>query len=111
MAMTDTEKQALLKTITGEADNTILSAYLSFAASAVLRRRYPFGDGTETFPEMYENDQIKIAAYLLNKRGAEGETSHNENGINRSYESADVPESLLKGITPVGRTIPKVTTT
>ena len=27
----------------------------------------------------------------------EGETAHNENGINRSYENASVPESMLKG--------------
>ena len=38
--------------------------------------------------------------YLINKRGAEGETTHNENGINRAYESASVPESLLGRVTP-----------
>ena len=37
---------------------------------------------------------------MLNKRGAEGQTSHSENGISRSYENADIPESMLKSIIP-----------
>lgn len=37
---------------------------------------------------------------MLNKRGAEGQTSHTENGVTRQYESADVPSSMLKAITP-----------
>ena len=45
-------------------------------------------------------DETKDAVYLLNKRGAEGETAHSENGISRSYESADIPESMLSGIIP-----------
>ena len=32
--------------------------------------------------------------------GSEGQTSHTENGITRQYESADVPASMLKTITP-----------
>ena len=47
-----------------------------------------------------ETKQVEIAVYLYNKRGAEGQIVHNENGINRTYESADVPESLMRGITP-----------
>jgi len=44
--------------------------------------------------------QLEIATYLLNKRGAEGQTAHSENGISRSYESADVPSSMLNQIVP-----------
>ena len=44
--------------------------------------------------------QVEVAAYLLNKRGAEGETAHSENGISRSYEDGDVPSSLLRDIVP-----------
>ena len=44
--------------------------------------------------------QVEIAAYLMNKRGAEGETYHGENGVNRTYENASVPASMLAGVTP-----------
>ena len=48
-----------------------------------------------------EDTQIQIAVELFSKRGAEGQTGHSENGISRSYESADVSPSLLKRITPL----------
>lgn len=52
----------------------------------------------------YLSTQISIAVELYNKRGAEGQTSHNENGISRSYEKGDVSSSLLSRITPIAKT-------
>ena len=45
-------------------------------------------------------NQIQIAAYLISKRGAEGETQRTENGIRHHWGSADVPEAMIKHITP-----------
>jgi hypothetical protein len=92
-----------LKTL-GEFEDSdeVLTAYLDQASAIILNRRHPYGvpDG-ETVPERYHSLQCDIATYLLGKRGAEGQTSHNENGIDRSYESGYVPESLLQQITPM----------
>lgn len=99
--MDDSAKLAALKSllgVTGEDD--LLSTLLAIAESKVLDRAYPYDPSVTEVPERYEYKQIEIAAYLYNKRGAEGQTAHNENGINRTYESADVPESLMRGITP-----------
>lgn len=100
--MTDQEKKTRLTAITGEADDTVLSAFLAIAKEKILRKAYPFKEysSSEDVPEKYENVQIEIAVYLLNKRGAEGETYHSENGINRSYENASVPDSMLKEVMP-----------
>ena len=54
-----------------------------------------------TVPAEYEHIQLQIAVELFSKRGAEGQISHNENGINRTYEAADVSPSLLRRIVPV----------
>ena len=62
--------------------------------------QYPFDDTIKEVPERYHMTQVEIAAYLLNKRGAEGETAHSENGISRSYEDGDVPPTLLRDIVP-----------
>ena len=51
----------------------------------------------------YDSVQLEIAVYMLNKRGAEGQTSHGENGISRTWGGADVPEELLASITPYAR--------
>jgi phosphosulfolactate synthase (CoM biosynthesis protein A) len=91
---------ALLTTKTGETDSDILSAYLDDAADIVLKRLYPFGTDQTEIPETYQRIQIDIAAFLINKMGAEGEKYHSENGVTRTYEDGDVPPALLRRIVP-----------
>ena len=99
--MTQAEKLKLLKAMVGESDSEeVLLAYLDIAGSKIINRAYPFGTDEPEVPTRYDFLQCEIAAYLLNKRGAEGQTGHSENGISRSYESADVPESMLGAVTP-----------
>ena len=99
--MSQVEKLQLLKAMVGESDTEeVLLAYLNIAGQKILNRAFPYGTEETEVPRRYEFLQCEIAAYLLNKRGAEGQTAHAENGISRSYESADVPESLLGAITP-----------
>lgn len=68
-----------------EADE-VLNDILSTAEALVLNRMYPFGypDGT-TVPARYERIQIELAVELYTKRGAEGQSSHAENGITRTW--------------------------
>ena len=98
--MTNADKITILQTMTEETDSTVLSTYLDIAGSKVIQRAYPFRTDVTVVPDKYSYVQIEIAAYLINKRGAEGETVHNENGINRSYEDGDVPPTLLRQIVP-----------
>ena len=105
--MTDTEKLTMLKAMTGEKDESVLSTYLSIAGNKVLKRAYPFDSTVTVVPDRYAYNQVEIAAYLVNKRGAEGETAHSENGISRSYEDGDVPPTLLREIVPCASLIGK----
>ena len=91
--MTNAEKIALVKTMCGETDDDVISAYLFMAGKRVIALCCP--DDTTEVPERWDALHVDITVYMLNKRGAEGESSHSENGIGRSYESADVPPSLL----------------
>lgn len=86
--------------ITDVSEDTLLSFLLTLAGQKILDRLYPFDSTQLVVPSRYELKQIEIAVFLYNKRGAEGEVGHSENGVNRSYENADVPESLMRGITP-----------
>ena len=100
--MTHEEKLQLLKAMVGESDTEeVLLAYLNIAGRKIINRAYPYGAYETEVPVRYDFLQCEIAAYLLNKRGAEGEISHKENGIDRTYGSADVPESLLGSVTPM----------
>lgn len=102
--MTTEEKLVSLQVLISPdtANTELLMVLLGQAEGIVLNRRYPFGSPEgATVPARYEHIQIKIALELFSKMGAEGQTAHNENGINRTYEAADVSPSLLRRITPI----------
>lgn len=96
-----------LKLVVGadSSDDELLLMYLSDAERAILNKLYPMDDSVSTIPERYAGRQVEIAAYLYNKRGAEGEITHNENGINRTYESSSIPKSMLSDIVSYGSVV------
>ena len=86
--MTEAEKLNMLKIMISPDTDTddVLSAMLSLSQSLILNKMYPFGyeDGT-TVPAMYEHVQLELAVELYTRRGAEGQASHTENGITRTW--------------------------
>ena len=103
--MTEVEKLTLLRVMVGQPNvgewsDDVLISYLAIAGHKILRRAYPYDDTITDVPRRYGYLQCEIATYLLNKRGAEGQTAHSENGINRTYGGADVPDSMLNEVTP-----------
>lgn len=102
--MTNEEKLSRFEVLISPdtADTDLLNFLLEQAEGIILTRRYPFGAPEDaTVPPRYEHIQLQIAVELFSKMGAEGQTAHNENGISRTYEAADVSPSLLRRITPV----------
>ena len=98
--MTDSEKiTALQALISPDTDSdAVLGAMISAAEALVLNRMYPFGypEGT-LVPARYEQIQLQLAVELYSKRGAEGQSSHSENGISRTWVETS---PLLKRIMP-----------
>lgn len=90
-----------LKRRTGEQDSALLEDLLESAKSAILARRFPYGDWPDELEVRYQDLQIRIALDLYNKMGAEGELNHSENGISRGYQSSWISEQLLQEVTPV----------
>ena len=104
--MTEIEKLSLLRVMVGVPatdenwSDDVLNSYLKIAGEKIINRAYPYDETVTEVPRRYGVLQCEIAQYLLNKRGAEGQTSHSENGVSRMYESADVPESLMREVIP-----------
>ena len=103
--MTEVEKLSMLRVMVGQPNegdwsDDVLISYLAIAGRKIINRAYPYDDTIDEVPRRYGYLQCDIAAYLLNKRGAEGQTAHSENGISRSYASADVPEAMLSEVVP-----------
>lgn len=104
MAVITVETLKTYLKITDNSEDALLSLFLDIAQDEVLHRRHPFGftdiEKTATL-ERYSSNILKIAVYFYLKKDAEGEVTHNENGMNRTYESADVPSSYLFDIVPM----------
>ena len=105
--MTPAEKLVRIKLRIPAEDRTEISddellVLIDEAGELILNRMYPFTrpSNVVAVPARYENIQIQIAIELVNRKGAEGEMSHSENGTVRSYESGSVSSSLLKKIAP-----------
>lgn len=79
------------------AEDEILESELLAAEAMILNKMYPFGyDENAVVPKRYERIQIKLAVELYNQRGAEGQSSHQENGTTRTWGAS----KLLASIAP-----------
>ena len=87
-----------LGNITGQ--DTLLEDLLEDAKDIICSIR-----NSDIVESKYLGVQIRIAVELYNKIGVEGQTGHSENGISRSYEKADVSDSLIKQITPIAKSV------
>ena len=109
--MTDAEKIQYMSVMTGETDEAKMSVFLTLAGQKILEKVYPFGIPTDEegnpveVPSKYHWTQIEVANFLVNKIGAEGETFHSENGVQRTYEKASVPESMLRNVVPYAKAV------
>ena len=101
--MTKEEMISRLNGMGMEDDYMVLSTYLDIAGEAILNRLYPYAKDDEelTVPRKYQGLQVEICAYLVNRRGAEGQVQHIENGIHRNWGSADIPDDMLSRIVPM----------
>lgn len=102
------EKVTMLNKMVGAEDSgesyDLLTVYLQLAASKMLERLFPY-DSTKTeddIPERYDILQCELASRLYLRKGGEGEVSHEENGVNRTYASVD-DEDILSRLTPFAK--------
>jgi hypothetical protein len=70
----------------------------------MLERLYPYDTekGESDIPARYDTIQCELASRLFLRRGSEGETTHEENGVNRSYGSVD-DSDILQRLTPFAK--------
>lgn len=96
--------RALLPVGAPPVSDEAIEFYLEAAAEAVCNKAFPFGHADADMRmqalRKYSNIQLRIALALIAKIGVWGETAHSENGINRTYDSSDVPKALLDQIVP-----------
>lgn len=83
-------------------DDGYLQYELNRAIGEINRCRRFTPDKKRIYDEKYEYLIIPMVIASISKIGAEGQTSHSENGVVRNYGSAgDYPKELLSQIIPL----------
>ena len=75
-----------------ESDKPVLLILVNRAIRKVCMKRYPFGcsdDEKMKAVDKYRDTIFEAAVYYWAKQGADGESSHSENSISRTYNSED----------------------
>ena len=91
------DKLAALERRTGEDDETLLIDYLADAEERIAAAEWPTRATRPPMSPSYDRLQVRLATAMWAKRGAEGESTHNENGVQRTYED---PDKILSEVTP-----------
>ncbi len=107
--MTNVQKLAAVKAILGIVDTTedsLLNTYLSLSAQEIINFKYSLIGVPEGKTEPDAEDEITqiqavVAGYNL--RGAENQTSHNENQIYRTFHFTDMVEYIRSHVIPYAK--------
>lgn len=99
--MTNEEMLTTVQNLTSDTSVTanMIQTYLNLAADRILRRMYPFGTIQTDVPEQYQMMQCELAVRMIARRGGEGEVSHSEVGVSRTWGSVN-DEDILRQIAP-----------
>lgn len=101
--MTNEQKIELVQVMSNENDEDKINAMLMLAGSRIIEKAYPFDHDVEDVPPRYHALQCEIASYLISRSDSQGETRHNENGVDITWASDSVPDSMLANVTPFAR--------
>lgn len=87
-----------------EIDEDELKDEVLFALLEYYNDRHFSPENGEIYESIYEGVIIQLAISSIFKRGAEGEKSHSEGGVNRGYDNAsNYPLSLTRKIIPLAK--------
>lgn len=85
-------------------DDSDIADEINFALLEYYNDRHFSPTGNQLYEPIYEGIIIQLAMSSISKRGAEGEKSHSEGGVARSYDNAsNYPLSLTRKIIPLAQ--------
>lgn len=110
--MTDAEKLNTVKTLLGDGGGTVpsdetLKTYISVAGQEILNWKYHLiggvPDSAVSVPKLEEMKQIYAVIAGYTHAGAEGQSSHSENGIVRDFKYGDMLQYIHDNVLPYVR--------
>ena len=107
--MTTAEKTEQVKLLLGIAagdmdQDSLISAYLTLAEKEIISWRYSYtGRDVTAVPAEYETTQIMAVVAGFSQGGAENQTRHSENGIDRYFKYEDMVAYIRAHVIPIAR--------
>jgi len=103
--MTDAEKLSQLKAllqITDTTQDATLAVYLTLARDEILSWLYSgkTPEGVTDVPARYIPTQIQAVVVGYSQSGADGQLSHSENGISRTFKHEDMVAYVRSRVIP-----------
>lgn len=112
MSRTLAEKVTIVKAIlrlTDNSEDNLLETYLQCAAQEIIYWRYSYVTNGENIPSEvpaeYEMTQVNAVVAGYSIAGAEGEVTHSENGISRTFKYEDMISYIRSHVIPIARVI------
>lgn len=102
--MTDQQKYNRISILTGVSDSDLLGEYLNMAETEIIAwmySSYPSIPEGATMPPKYEQIQISAVIAALSVQGAEGETTHIENGVHNYFKYEDMVSYIRQHVYPL----------
>lgn len=94
--------------ITGTAEDALINVYLALSAQEIINWKYSLvgiPDGLTDVDAEDEVVQIHAVIAGYNIRGAENQTSHNENQIYRTFDANDMVDYIRNKIIPYAKVV------
>ena len=102
--MTSDEKLDMLSVLLNPSkeESGRLEVYLQMAEKEILAWRYSYASQIpQSVPEEYEMTQIHAVLAGFSISGAENQTQHSENGINRMFKYPDMVAYIRSNVLPI----------
>jgi hypothetical protein len=102
--MTSDEKLTMVKNLLGDdaeaiSDDNKIQAFLNAAAKEIIAWRYSYdGEFPKEVPEEYEMVQIFAVIAGYSQSGAEGQATHSEKGISRTFNYPDMLHYIHRNV-------------
>lgn len=103
--MSNEEKLEMLMSLLGVSDSNLedtFNSYLTAAAREILAWRYSYSaQSVDVVPPEYEMTQIYAVIAGYSQSGAEGQMTHSENGIARTFKYPDMIRYIRANVVPM----------
>lgn len=109
--MTTAEKLTMIKSMIGLSDTSqdaLITTYLTMSTQEILQWKYSLigiPEGKTNVDAEDEIIQVNAVVAGYNRRGAEDQTSHNENQIYRTFKHEDMVAYIHARVIPYARVV------